>query len=63
MRHLRLHASVQACALHTPHTWSVSLLLNLKPHDDENKDSSDDSEYDAFAEELDSNWYNLITCE
>ena len=28
---------------------------NVKPHDDETKDSDDDSEFDAFAEELESN--------
>ena len=30
----------------------------LKAHNDERENSDD--EFDAFAEELDSNWYNLI---
>ena len=30
-------------------------MQNLKPSNDESGDSNDDSEFDAFAEELDSN--------
>ena len=44
----------------------ISLMLNLlykqnlKPHDDESEDNNGDSEFDAFAEELDSNSDDLI---
>ena len=42
------------------HALDLSHAQNVKPHDDESKDSDDDSKFDAFAEELDNNWDNLI---
>ena len=54
MRRVRSLTSVQACALHVSCTRFVT-LATLKPHDDESQDSNDDSVFDAFAEELDSN--------
>ena len=50
----------QARSLHVPRCPFVALAQNLKPHDDENEGSDNDSKFDAFAEELDSNWYDLI---
>ena len=55
MRRARSLASVQARALHISRAPFVA-LAKLKPHDDEkSEDSNDDSVFDAFAEELDSN--------
>ena len=42
------------------HTLDLSHLQNLKPHDYKSKDSNDNSKVDAFVEELDSNWHDLI---
>ena len=39
-------------------TYAIQSIL--KPHNDESEDSSDYNEFDAFVEELDSNWYDLI---
>ena len=47
-----LHAMHSICP-----TWHAQ---NLKPHNDESYESNNDSEFDAFAEELNSNWYDLI---
>ena len=43
-----------------PHELNLSHTQNLKPHDDESNDRDYDSKFGAFAEELNSNWYNLI---
>ena len=48
------HAPYMSHALH------LSRSQHWKPHDDESEDSNDDSVFDAFAEELDSNWNDLI---
>ena len=48
------HAPYMSYALDLSHTQ------HLKPHDDESQDSDDDSVFVAFAEELDSNWNDLI---
>ena len=40
------------------HALDLPRAQNLKPHNDESEDSHD--EFDAFADELDSNWYDLI---
>ena len=48
---------------HAPYLSRMLNLLraqNLKPHDDESKDSDDDDEFDTFAEEQQSNWNDLI---
>ena len=47
----------RACR-HAPctfHGLNLSHAQNLKPHDDKSEDSDDDSEFDALAEEVDSN--------
>ena len=43
----------------TTHILNFSSMQNVKPHD-EREESDDDSEFDAFAEELDRDWYDLI---
>ena len=37
------------------HTLDLSRLQHLKLHDDESEDSNDDSVFDTFSKELDSN--------
>ena len=47
----------RACR-HAPyksHALDLSRSQHLKPRDDESEDSNDDSVFDAFAEEMDSN--------
>ena len=51
MRRARSFASAQTRNLHVPRT-RIFRGNNLKPHDDESEDSDDDSEFDAFAEEI-----------
>ena len=41
-------------------TLNLSHTQNLKPHNDESKESNNNSKFDAFAEELGRNWYDLI---
>ena len=43
------------CPMH-----SICCDCKTQKHDDESEDSSDDSKFDAFAEELHSNWDDLF---
>ena len=43
-----------------PRARFVARIKLSTAHDDESKGSDDDSEFVAFAEELESNWYDLI---
>ena len=55
------HPQVHMQAPYTFHTLDFSCMQNLKPCNEESKDSNYNSKIDAFAEELDCNWYNLNT--
>ena len=49
--------------MHTPyfyHALNLSRMQNLKAHNDDSEGSNDDSKFYTFAEEVDSNWDNLI---
>ena len=46
-----MRAILQACALHVPRTRFVT-YEKLHPHEDDSEDYDNDSEFDAFAEEL-----------
>ena len=45
---------------YTPRALYFSHMQNLKPHDDESKDSNNVKDFDTFAEELDSHWYDQL---
>ena len=60
-------ARSQARAQYVPRARFVARTPSVKPHDDQSEDSNDDSEdsnddseLDDFAEELESNWDELI---
>ena len=42
------------------HALDLSRSQHVKPHDDESQNSNDNSVFDAFADELNSNWNDLI---
>lgn len=46
---------------YTPHALDLLRLQILKALNDEGDDSDNDSKFAAFAVELDSDWYDLIT--
>ena len=41
------------------HSLDLSSAQSAKPRDDESEDRDNDSEFDAFAGEMESNWNDL----
>ena len=41
-------------------TFNLSHKQSLKPQDDKGEENDNNREFDVFAMELDSNWYDLI---
>ena len=42
------------------HALNLLCAQDIKPHNNESEGSDNDNEFDAFAEELGSNWDDLI---
>ena len=49
------HMPYMPHVLHLSHAQNLNHIMII----DENDDSGDDSKFDAFPEELNSNWYDL----
>ena len=54
------HLQAPRHAPYMSHTLNLSNVKNVKPYNDESKDTNNYSAFDAFADKVDSNWDNLI---